>query len=96
VIRGPERLGIGAAGLVVAAIAVLASGPQAGAPSGPGSAAAAFQRGVGGLGVGLAVHPERCGRAYDARVAPQCDWRHGAVPGADRFCPLHAPGSPAD
>lgn len=70
------------------AIAVLASG----APDRPvAPASARFQRAVGGLGTGPAIHPARCGRAFDGRVTPFCSWRHGAVPGADRSCPLHGP-----
>ena len=73
--------------LVVGAGAILVVGPE----SAPRPEREMFQDTVGGLGAGTAVHPERCGRAFDGRIAPFCSWRHGAVEGADVFCPLHGP-----
>jgi len=55
----------------------------------PGARPIPMQRAVGGFGAGPAVHPARCARAYDGRVTPFCSWRHGAVAGGDRYCPLH-------
>ena len=73
--------------LALGAGAVLAFG---GAAQAPEPTPKSFQELVGGLGTGPAVHPARCGLAFDRPVAGSCSWRHGAVAGGDRYCPLHA------
>jgi hypothetical protein len=73
-------------GLALGAAAVLAFGRSGGRSD---EVRQTFQYSVGGMGTGPAVHSARCGRAFDMRVTPSCIWRHGAVAGGDRYCPLH-------
>jgi len=55
---------------------------------------AAFQRLVGGLGLGPAVDLSRCAAAFDPRVFAACSWQHEPVPGGSIFCSSHAGAVP--
>ncbi|MCS7047203.1 MAG: hypothetical protein NZO58_12670 [Gemmataceae bacterium] len=50
---------------------------------------AAYQRLVGGLGLGPAVDWSRCPTAFDPRLCPTCPWDDGPIAGAMPWCPCH-------
>lgn len=54
----------------------------------------AFQRLVGGLGLGPAVDLSRCAGAFDARMGASCTHRHEPVPCGSLFCSTHAGALP--
>jgi hypothetical protein len=54
----------------------------------------AFQRLVGGLGLGPAVDLSRCAGGFDPRVETSCTFRHEPVPCGSIFCPSHAGAGP--
>ena len=54
----------------------------------------AFQRLVGGLGLGPAVDLSRCAGGFDPRVETSCTFRHEPVPCGSLFCPSHAGAGP--
>jgi hypothetical protein len=54
----------------------------------------AFQRMVGGLGLGPAVDLARCAHDFDPRLDPACPGDFEPLPGAARFCPHHPPMLP--
>jgi len=77
----------------VIVLPALAAALLLGATSGPPAPRPdheAFQRLVGGLGLGPAVDFSRCASEFDPRVAAACAWRHDPVPCGDFFCPSHA------
>jgi hypothetical protein len=68
--RAPAVLGVATALLVVAAAAVVAQSGRA--DDARAARGAAFQRLVGGLGLGPATDLARCERSFDARIAGAC------------------------
>ena len=52
--------------------------------------AEAFQRLVGGVGLGPTTDLSRCGAEFDPRMGSACSLRHEPLPCASLFCPAHA------
>ncbi|MGH7162441.1 MAG: hypothetical protein ACREID_03070 [Planctomycetota bacterium] len=50
----------------------------------------AFQRLVGGLGLGPTLDLARCAREFDPRLECACGLRHDPLPAGSMFCPTHA------
>src|SRR5436305_15080179 len=71
--------------LALAAAAVLLGPSRAGREQ----KAEEFQRLVGGLGLGPALAPSRCGLSFDPRVCPSCPEDTGPIPAGASFCPQH-------
>lgn len=88
----PERAaGVLAAVALVTAAAGVALWTEA--VRGDGGRAAEFQRLIGGLGFGPALHLDGCAAGFDPRLDADCAWQRGPVPGGRCFCPRHA-GAP--
>ena len=85
--RAPALLLAAALALPLAAgILLLAAGPSAARVA----EADAFERLVGGLGLGPTTALSRCGAEFDPRTGSACSLRHEPVPCGSRFCPAHA------
>ncbi len=82
--------------LLVLALAVSASVAVALSARGGTESSRDFQSTVGGLGLGQSVTLSRCTTAFDARLGPACDLRHGPFPGPGTICPDHVLPRAAD
>ena len=71
---------------LAAGILLLAAGPS----SARVADAEAFQRVVGGIGLGPTTDLSRCGAEFDPRTGRACSLRHEPVPCGSLFCPAHA------
>jgi hypothetical protein len=84
--RGPSVLLTAVLILALAAVAVMMLGPSR---AGRERKAEEFQRLVGGLGLGAALAPSRCGLRFDPRMWPSCPEDTGPIPAGACFCPQH-------
>lgn len=73
--------------LAGSAASVLALDP--GTRANRSAAREAFQRLVGGLGLGLALDLKGCACGFDIRLSGGCGAAVGPLPGGDCFCPRH-------
>ncbi len=87
--RGPLLLLAAAVALPGLACAVLATAKP---PARQAADAEAFQRLVGGLGLGPAVDLSRCALEFDPRAGRACALGGEPVPCGSLFCPAHARG----
>ena len=85
--RSPKLLLAATLALPLAAcILLVAAGPS----SARVAEAEAFERLVGGIGLGPTTDLSRCGAEFDPRTGAACSLRHEPVPCGSRFCPAHA------
>ncbi len=85
-----SRVGLAVALLVATAAGALLAGVRR--DPARDSAAQVIHGLTGGVGLGPALDPARCARAFDPRLAPTCDDATGALPGTGFACP-HTPSS---
>jgi len=87
--RGPALLLAVTVALPLMAAVVLARGAP---PATRATDSDAFQRLVGGLGLGTAVDLSGCAPLFDPRDGGACSFRHDPLPCGSFFCPAHSGG----